>query len=37
MQDPSLVPGGETKDQTLNEAAATMAEAVTVTPTRKPP
>ena len=32
MQDPSLVPGGETKDQTLNEAAATMAEAVTVTP-----
>lgn len=32
MQDPSLVPGGETKDQTLNEAAASVAEAVTVTP-----
>ncbi len=32
MHDPSLVPGGETKDSTLNEAAATEAEAVTATP-----
>lgn len=32
MQDPSLVPGGETKEQTPNEAAATQAEAVTSTP-----
>ncbi len=32
MQDPSLVPGGETKEQTPNEAAALQAEAVTSTP-----
>ena len=32
MQDPSLVPGGDAKESTLNEAAATQAEAITDTP-----